>query len=419
MTARVPSPVPRGSEGPRARRESGFLFPIAEEAPPASESAPPRPPRKGKRARSAPEAEEIVGEALAAAPPTETLPVPTPGGAPEPPPVVEETPAAPVVARASPAEAPPSVEVSGGTLPAAEPESAASAHTRTVDPPPPLEMPPEPSPGDSETIPVAAQGSALEAPCVVEEARADPPQAILEAPCVEEARESELFSEPAAAPVPRQGPPPDLDALRRRLAMLEARAQDAARRRARLARLEGEAAAYLALAPGVEAALDDLSATMFADVVGVLETALTHALHDVLGQPIALKVEQEWKRGGATMTFHIERAGEREDIMRGQGGSVANILSTGLRIFALARLDPARHRRFLVLDEQDCWLKPDLVPKFVRLVHETGRRLGFQILMISHHDVEAFEDLADRVYRLIPGEDGVRAVRLDAERDRD
>jgi hypothetical protein len=226
---------------------------------------------------------------------------------------------------------------------------------------------------------------------------------------------------PAPPPIETAPAPPvrraDLAALRRRAAALEARADEATRRRARLARSEDETAAWLALAPRVESALDELSAAMFADVVGVLESALTDALRDVLGQPIALKVEQEWKRGGATMTFHVERDGAREDIMRGQGGSVANILSTGLRIFALARLDRSRHRPFLVLDEQDCWIRPDLVPRFVKLVSETGRRLGFQILMISHHDVGAFEDLADRIYRLVPEEGGVRAVRVDPHRD--
>jgi hypothetical protein len=59
------------------------------------------------------------------------------------------------------------------------------------------------------------------------------------------------------------------------------------------------------------------------------------------------------------------------------------------------------------------------VPRFVRLVHETGRRLGFQILMISHHDVSAFEDLADRIYRLTPSPEGVKVTRHDARRDRE
>ena len=71
-------------------------------------------------------------------------------------------------------------------------------------------------------------------------------------------------------------------------------------------------------------------------------------------------------------------------------------------MFALATLDEKTHRRFLVLDEQDCWPRPDLVPRLVKIVHDAGWALGFQVLMISHHDAESFRQYADRVYRLVP-----------------
>ena len=87
---------------------------------------------------------------------------------------------------------------------------------------------------------------------------------------------------------------------------------------------------------------------------------------------------------------------------------VPNVLSVGLRMLAITTLDEKRHRRFLVLDEQDCWLHPDLVPKLTKIVSEAGTRLGFQVLMISHHDVNQFVRHADRVYRLSPDRgDGV------------
>lgn len=164
---------------------------------------------------------------------------------------------------------------------------------------------------------------------------------------------------------------------------------------------------YLALAESVERALDVLSEQLFGRLVAVIQEKLTIALQEVLEQPISLKVEREFKRGSATMSFHIERDGEREDIMRGQGGSVANVLSVGLRLFALTTLDGATHRRFLVLDEQDCWLRPDLVPRLVKIVRDAGRALGFQVVMISHHDAASFERYADRIYRFTPTAEGV------------
>jgi hypothetical protein len=166
--------------------------------------------------------------------------------------------------------------------------------------------------------------------------------------------------------------------------------------------------AYLAIAEDVDQALDKLTEQLFGRIVKILEEKLTLALQEVLEQPIVLKVNRDYKRGSATMSFHIERNSQPEDIMKGQGGSVVNVLSVGLRIFALTTLDPAFHRRFLVLDEQDCWLRPDLVPRLVKIVHEAGRALGFQVLLISHHDLSAFEQYADKIYQFIPTIDGVQ-----------
>ena len=85
-------------------------------------------------------------------------------------------------------------------------------------------------------------------------------------------------------------------------------------------------------------------------------------------------------------------------------------------------LDRGKHSRFLVLDEQDCWLRPDLVPRLVKIVYEVGRHYGFQVLMITHHDLAAFEQYADRIYRFTPAADGVqvrasRAAPLTSDRE--
>jgi hypothetical protein len=165
---------------------------------------------------------------------------------------------------------------------------------------------------------------------------------------------------------------------------------------------------YLSIADAVEAGLDKLSEQLFGQVARILEEQLTKALQEVLDQALRLKVSRDNKRGVATMSFHIERNQNPEDIMKGQGGSVVNVLSVGLRMFALKALSPEMHRRFLVLDEQDCWLQPALVPKLVKIVHDAGRLLGFQVLMISHHEVSAFEHYADKIYQFVPTPEGVQ-----------
>ena len=196
--------------------------------------------------------------------------------------------------------------------------------------------------------------------------------------------------------------------IRLKLVQLEGKRDLIQRNRAKKTAELETVAAYLGIADSVEEALDKLSEQLFGRIIKVLEEKLTLALQEVLDQPIALKVTRDYKWGGATMSFHIERGGQAEDIMKGQGGSVANILSVGLRMFALTTLDPAVHRRFLVLDEQDCWLRPDLVPRLVKIVHDAGRALGFQVLLISHHDVSAFERYADKIYQFIPTVNGVQ-----------
>ena len=62
----------------------------------------------------------------------------------------------------------------------------------------------------------------------------------------------------------------------------------------------------------------------------------------------------------------------------------------------------------LILDEQDCWLKPDLVSKLVKIIKSAASELGFQMIMISHHDISAFVDIADKIYRLEQNGDTVQ-----------
>lgn len=158
--------------------------------------------------------------------------------------------------------------------------------------------------------------------------------------------------------------------------------------------------AFLDIADDVSLALEQLSEQLFQQLLGMVQEKLTIALQEILDQPVAFRARPDFKRGAATVEFYIERDGNEEDILRGQGGSVTNILSVGLRMFALMTLEETEHRRFLVLDEQDCWLRPDLVPRLVKMVQEAGRALGFQVLMISHHESSLFEQYADRIYRL-------------------
>lgn len=211
------------------------------------------------------------------------------------------------------------------------------------------------------------------------------------------------------------------DSARQRLVRLVERKESREQRSRELADEFAEINRFLEVAPSVTVALEQLSSQLFQELLGVVCQKLTIALQEILEQPLELVAEAGMRGGATTVKFSIKRNGEVEDILNGQGGSVANILSVGLRMFALASLDEARHRRFLVLDEQDCWLRPDLVPRLVKIVADAGRALGYQVLMISHHDPAVFDRFADKIYRFAPEPDGrvrVEAVAVDVV-DRD
>lgn len=213
-------------------------------------------------------------------------------------------------------------------------------------------------------------------------------------------------------------PPPSPQAVHRRLVHLTVRHEELCRRlQAGQAQLQA-ARERFALGNEVKDALDKLSETLFEGTIKILEEKLTFALQEILEQPLRLRAERTFKNNSAAIEFWIERGGEREDILKGQGGSVANILSVGLRLLALTTLAPDRHRRFLVLDEQDCWLRPDLVPRLVRIIALAGRELGFQVLLISHHEIEAFAQYADKIYKFTPGPDSVRVTEWQPKSER-
>jgi len=173
-----------------------------------------------------------------------------------------------------------------------------------------------------------------------------------------------------------------------------------------------EIGAFLTRAPLIADRVDHLSQQMFGGILDEVERNLTYALREILEQDLKVITTREVKKGKVNITFGIERQGKLEDILTGQGGSVCNIISVGLRLIALSQLHEKEHRRFLILDEQDCWLRPDLVPRLMSIIHTIAQRLQFQILVISHHDVNLFREYADRIYRLLPPareEEGVKA----------
>ena len=91
--------------------------------------------------------------------------------------------------------------------------------------------------------------------------------------------------------------------------------------------------------------------------VGAYEQMLSALLADVLPGQRDVVLDLHAERGAPAMDVFIRKGDDAplEDAWLGTGGSVTNLLSTGLRLVALMR---SGRRRFLVLDESDCWIKP-------------------------------------------------------------
>ena len=79
--------------------------------------------------------------------------------------------------------------------------------------------------------------------------------------------------------------------------------------------------------------------------------------------------------------------GTLEDVLEDNGGALTNVIGMALRLIAVVKADVAR---FLALDEADCWIAPDRVSSFYRVLEDGAARLGVQCLAVSHHDLSQF-----------------------------
>ncbi len=197
----------------------------------------------------------------------------------------------------------------------------------------------------------------------------------------------------------------DLRGVERRLDRLSGLVESLHSEHARLRKSLVSVDDFLVLAPKARETLEDLSKSLFGKILDEVEANLTHAIREILGQDRVVTTLREVKNNRLQIHFQIQNQGkeeEIEDILTGQGGSVCNILSVGLRLIALSQLPEQNHRPFLVLDEQDCWLKPALIPKFMKLINAIAEKLHLQLLVISHHPLDLFAGAADRIFELRP-----------------
>lgn len=144
----------------------------------------------------------------------------------------------------------------------------------------------------------------------------------------------------------------------------------------------------LGLKPQVQAYLDALQNRAQARSIGVFEKLLTGIKDDIMPDADGrVEFDLGVERGRPALDILMDRQGEKEDIYEGRGGSLTNVVSMGLRFITLSR---TRNRRFIILDEPDCWLQPDRIPAMSVVIEQLSREIGVQCLLISHHDPAFF-----------------------------
>ena len=149
--------------------------------------------------------------------------------------------------------------------------------------------------------------------------------------------------------------------------------------------------------PEVKEFLDYLQWQEHEKSVGAYEKLLSAFMEEVLPGYRKVVFELTTERNAPALNIFIKK-GENmppEDALMGTGGSVTNILVTGLRIISLLR---SGKRKFLVLDEPDCWLNPVYIPAFSKVINEMAKELGIQIFLISHYVNSTFSGIDHTVH---------------------
>lgn len=181
----------------------------------------------------------------------------------------------------------------------------------------------------------------------------------------------------------------ELSRLGQSVARLQGRRDALVAREDQLRKDVGLAKGRLSLKGEVQAFLDQLQEEHNRKNVTSFESLLTALAQEVLPGVDPIRLELSTERGLPALDISVQRAsGEREDVFEDQGGALTNVIGAGLRLVAVVKSNLGR---FVVLDEADCWIRPDRVPAFYRVMEDAANRLGIQCLAISHHDISSFE----------------------------
>lgn len=158
-----------------------------------------------------------------------------------------------------------------------------------------------------------------------------------------------------------------------------------------------KAESYLEHKGQVLEVLNEAQQVIQAKTQGVIADLLTSLIREIMPEKRdEVVLETGIKANKNTLEFMVRNpSGQLENIFADRGGSLQNIISMGLRFVMLSR---TKNRRILLLDESDCWLSPKYIRAFAKIMSQLSKKIGVQVIYVSHHDPEHFKGLARRIH---------------------
>jgi ABC-type cobalamin transport system ATPase subunit len=137
--------------------------------------------------------------------------------------------------------------------------------------------------------------------------------------------------------------------------------------------------------PEVTQALNAVANSVQNQGIQLYTKLLTALVVDVMDDSEqSIELESYISRNAAQLDVVSVKHGKKQDIVKSRGGSISNLVATGMRFIELVQ---SANRRVLFLDEPDCWIQTSIVPRYIAVIAALCDQIGVQCIFISHHTI--------------------------------
>lgn len=143
-----------------------------------------------------------------------------------------------------------------------------------------------------------------------------------------------------------------------------------------------------------------------------VEPIVTSALDIVYrDEAYGFEIEFEIKRNKTEANLYFTRNGQRYSPLASSGFGVVDVAAFALRL-ALWNISRPETRGVFVLDEPFKHVSENLQESVMEMVSTLSKRLGIQVLLITHNKESDVMEHSDRVFRVSRGMDYISKVKV-------